>query len=153
MNADGNASRLVVKVGEEPSPLIAPGSSGLRIKPAASPLKNKQQSDSRFAVLNNFCDMTMRKLTRAEIVIWMLLFRDTKREGVARTAQTDLARRAGVKTRTVERAVSSLERHGLLEVVRRGGLQKGLSIYRVHALTRESSSKPPPYGPDTEVGL
>jgi Mn-dependent DtxR family transcriptional regulator len=70
----------------------------------------------------------------------MLLYRDTKRNGLARTSQVDLARRAGTTPRTVERAVRSLACRGLLAVVNRGGLRKGPSIYRVHALAKEPPS-------------
>jgi DNA-binding MarR family transcriptional regulator len=72
----------------------------------------------------------MAKLSRAEIAVWLILYRDTK-DGVARTAQSDLARRAGVNERTVRRAIKKLVRKGLLEVVRQGGLVQGMSVYRV----------------------
>ena len=114
----------------------------------AAPRSTKASSKptGRFHQINNFADFTLATLDRAQIAVWLLLWRDTKPEGLARTSQTDLARRAGVSARTVERAVKSLAAAGLLTVVYRGGLRKGPSKYRVHALPKE----PPP---DTRVGL
>ena len=92
---------------------------------------------NRFAVLNTFADFTLRDLDRAEVAVWLLLWRDTKADGLAKTSQADLARRAGIAERTARRAVDRLERAGLLIVVHRGGLRRGVSTYRVHPLTRE----------------
>lgn len=129
-----HAGLQVMKVGEEPSPM-APAMKPS--KAAESKKESKTKTNGRFTVINNFVDVTMKELNRAEISVWLLLYRDTKPDGLARTAQSDLARRAGTTTRTVERAVNSLERRGLLTVVQRGGLRCGASIYRVHPLTKE----------------
>lgn len=100
----------------------------------------------RFRTLNTFCDFTLGGLSRAELAVWLLLWRDSRGE-VARTALADLARRAGVTTKTVGRAVASLRERNLLVVVFRGGLRRGPSAYRVHPLagsgkgTRASLSK------------
>jgi DNA-binding MarR family transcriptional regulator len=87
----------------------------------------------RFQVLNAFVDRAMAGLTRAEVAVWLVLYRDS-REGVARTSLADMARRGGMEKRTVLRAVRRLEGRGLLEVVRRGGLSRGPSSYRVRAV-------------------
>lgn len=100
-------------------------SAGERLKP---PLP---KPESRFAVLNSFVDCEMHKLTRAEVAVWFVLYRDTKPDGTARTGQTDLARRAGCDARTVRRAITLLEARGLVEVIRRGQLGTGPSRYRV----------------------
>ena len=68
---------------------------------------------NRFAVLNAFADFTLRTLDRTGIAVWLLLWRDTKADGLAKTSQADLARRAGVDIRTVGRAVRSLRRAGV----------------------------------------
>jgi hypothetical protein len=100
----------------------------------APPAKPKHRSRSeRFAVLNAFADFTLAGLDRNEIAVWLLLFRDS-RDGVARTSQSDLARRAGASDRTVRRALGRLRAARLVEVVRRGRLQTGPSAYRVRAL-------------------
>jgi hypothetical protein len=99
--------------------------------PAAKP-KRRPRSE-RFAMLNAFADMGMADLTGAETKVWLILFRDTKADGLARTGQTDIARRAGLDVRTVRRAVASLEAKGMLRTLRRGRLNAGPSTYRVHA--------------------
>ena len=108
--------------------------------------KPARRNGDRFAVLNAFVDFTMRGLTRAEVSVWLALFRDTKPDGLARTGQTDLARRAGVNCKTVKRAVAALLKAGLLTVVYRGSLRRGPSTYRVWSLTRQEvtpASSPP----------
>jgi hypothetical protein len=93
----------------------------------------------RFAVLNAFVDFTLAELTRAETAVWLTLYRDTKAaDGLARTSQADMARRAGVNVRTAKRAVVELCRRGLLTVVFRGNLRRGPSTYRVRALTLDA---------------
>ena len=73
----------------------------------------------------------MAKLTGAEAKVWLILFRDTKATGTARTGQTDIARRAGLSRRGVQVAVGKLTAKGLVTIVRRGRLNSGPSTYRV----------------------
>jgi DNA-binding MarR family transcriptional regulator len=87
----------------------------------------------RFRTLNAFVDFSLAGLSRADIAVWLTLYRDT-REGIAHTAYNDLARRAGLNRRNVGRAIRRLEKLGLLEVVRRGGLRRGPSSYRCRPL-------------------
>lgn len=98
-----------------------------------SKLSSKGKSAGRFEDLNSFVDITMQDLTRNEIAVWMVLFRDTK-DGIARTSQAGIARRIGANERTVRRVIGKLEGKGLVTVVQRGRLQSGPSSYRVHAL-------------------
>lgn len=125
-----SADLSVMEVGNEPPPLHP---TKQRVHK-----NNKPRQVSRFGVLNAFLDVTLRSLKPAAAAVWLLLFRDTKPEGLARTSQADLARRAGVNVRTVRRAISDLGRRGLLTVVRRGSLKSGLSIYRVQPLASPS---------------
>jgi len=81
-------------------------------------------------VLNGFVDGIMGTLPRAAALVWVCLWRDTKPDGLARTAVTDLAHRVGGDRRTVLRALRLLADRGLLDVVRRGGLGRGVSAYR-----------------------
>ena len=109
-------------------------------KPDAAKAKGKtahRRTGDRFAVVNTFADFTMAGLTRAEIAVWLLLWRDTKPDGLARTSQVDLARRAGVNVRTVKRATVGLHRRGLLVLVHRGSLRQGPSTYRLRPLPPE----------------
>ena len=100
-------------------------------KPAK--LKRRHGQRDRFAVLNAFVDCTLAELTGGEAKVWLILFRDTKAAtGTARTGQTDIARRAGINTRTVRYVLASLESKGMIRVVHRGRLNVGPSTYRVH---------------------
>ncbi|RLT21498.1 MAG: MarR family transcriptional regulator [Planctomycetota bacterium] len=99
--------------------------------------KRTKATAGRFAVLNAFVDFTLGGLSRNDLAVWLILWRD-ERKGTSRTSQSDLARRAGVTRRTVVRVLDRLETKGLLQRVRRGGLNRGLSVYRVLPL-----SKPP----------
>ena len=102
--------------------------------------KGKPKGD-RFPTLNRFIDFTLRDLDRNEIAVWLILFRDT-RDGTARTAQSDIARRAGIVRRSVIRILGRLEAKGLLQTVHRGGLKKGMNVYRVVPLAKPLT-KPP----------
>ena len=119
-----------LQVGEEPPPLL---SDDERERKASKPSKAKGKSKERFAVLNAFADFTMGELSRAEIIVWMILYRDSK-EGIARTAQADIARRGKIDRRTVGRSLRRLASRGLLKIVHHGGFRRGVSLYRVRGL-------------------
>lgn len=104
--------------------------------PTAEPTKKASRSrprSERFAILNALVDFTLAGLTGSEAKTWLILFRDTKRTGMARTGQADIARRAGLSRRGVQLALDALCAKGLVDVVRRGRLNAGPSTYRVHA--------------------
>lgn len=90
----------------------------------------KKASANRFEVLNRFVDWSMADLTRAEIAVWLILFRDT-RDGIAKTSQTDIANRGGLSRQHVSRAIQGLKKRGLLKVVYQGAFRRGVSWYRV----------------------
>jgi hypothetical protein len=91
----------------------------------------KHRSCLRFETLNAFVDDGMKRLTPHESAVWLILYRDTKPDGTARTAVDDIARRGAIGRRTVLRSLKTLERLRMLQVVRRGGLNRGPSAYRV----------------------
>lgn len=101
---------------------------------AAAKIKESRQSQNtsnvRWPMINGFVDAVIRELSRNELAVWLIIFRDS-RNGLARTGQSDIARRAGVCVRTVRRTIRKLERRGLLIVVFRGGLNRGPSTYRI----------------------
>lgn len=90
------------------------------------PVKRKATAE-RFQTLNMF---TMRELSRAELAMWLVLYRDT-RDGTARTSAEDIARRSGMAKRRVTKALAELRRRGLIEQLFRGGINSGPSRYRV----------------------
>jgi hypothetical protein len=133
------AELRVLAVGEELPPLEP--EPVRRPRPAATAAdrpKGKRSSQGRFECINAFLDVTMAGLDRAELAIWLLLWRDTKPDGLARTSQADLARRAGCNPRTVRRATAALQKAGLLTVVTQGGLPHRVSVYRVEPLRKGS---------------
>jgi hypothetical protein len=123
----------IIPIGEEPPPLDGAGERRGPVK--ASKAKGKPAGE-RFKVLNAFVDFAIAELSRAEIAVWLILFRDT-RDGTARTSYDDLARRAGCNRRNVGRAIRRLEWLGLLKIVHRGGLRRGVSRYRVIAIPKD----------------
>src|SRR5262245_42004351 len=129
----------ILAVGEEPPPLERPGpapsGNGRQRHQGGGRGRPKGKTGERFAVLNAFVDFSLADLSRAEIAVWLVLYRDT-RDGTARTSYDDLARRAGLNRRNVGRAVRRLEGRGLLQIVRRGGLGRGASCYRVRGLPK-----------------
>lgn len=137
MIGNGYREPRIIRVGEELPPM-EPRSERTRKatpdKPSEPKEKpGKRQAGERFRVLNSFVDFTMAELSRAEIALWLILYRDT-RDGTARTGMEDLARRAGCAKRNAVRAVQRLEKLGLLKVVHRGGFRRGVSRYRVKPL-------------------
>ena len=97
--------------------------------------KRTAATSNRFGELNAFVDCSMADLSRAEALTWLVLWRDTK-NGTVRTSMTDVARRIGTTRRAVVDAVPKLEKRGLLFVVYRGGLKRGMNVYRVHPLPK-----------------
>jgi len=66
----------------------------------------KRKTADRFAVLNAFVDTTLAELSRSEIAVWFVLYRDT-RNGTVRTSQANIARRAGMSVRSVGKAIAT----------------------------------------------
>lgn len=125
----------ILAVGEEYPPMIPmkPPTRAHGTDPKGKPTDAKRKAGDRFATINAFLDATMADLRPCERAVWLLLWRDTKPDGLARTSQADLARRAGASGRAIYDALRSLARRGLLIVVRRGGLSAGPSSYRIRA--------------------
>jgi hypothetical protein len=94
----------------------------------------RKRTRDRFAEINGFIDFTLADLTRAAVAVWLILWRDTKPDGLARTGQADLGRRAGMSERSVRAAIDELIGAKVLKVVRRGGVRVGASTYRVRGV-------------------
>jgi len=103
----------------------------------------KRTRSERFAELNAFVDLGMMNLTCSEVKVWLVLFRDTKKNGTARTGQADIARRAGLSERGVRKALDKLEAKGMLKLVRRGRLNQGPSCYCVRSVELASGTPVP----------
>lgn len=125
-------------VGEDPSPMRPPSTNGANGRAPAERRKAKgpaagRSTGDRFRVLNAFVDCTLAGLSRNEIAVWLILFRD-ERNGAARTGQNDLARRAGISARSVRRGLEGLRQRGLVQRVYQGGVGRGVSVYRIRAV-------------------
>jgi hypothetical protein len=112
-----------------------PGAAAQRpVRPTPAAKSNRRNRSERFAALNAFVDMGMANLTGAETKVWLILYRDTKGTGTACTGQADIARRAGLTTRGVQKVLDKLQTKGLVHVVRRGRLHAGPSVYRIQPM-------------------
>ena len=112
-----------------------------RQKPKGKPTSaSNRNSRNRFAAVNAFLDVSARTLPPSACLVWVLLWRDTKPEGLARTSQQDMAERLGLTVKTVKLALRTLRAAGLLEVVHRGRIGAGPSVYRLFS-TREQTPK------------
>ena len=98
---------------------------------------SRRESRLRFETLNAFVDSGLADLSRAELAVWMILYRDTQRNGVARASLDDLARRGGMNRQTASRAVGRLAHRMMLQVIRRGGINRGPSGYRIFPFPME----------------
>lgn len=91
------------------------------------------RSKHRFETVNMFIDVTMRGVTARAAQVWLILWRDTKPNGLARTGVSDLATRAGCSVSTAKRALAELRRLGLIVVITRGHEGGGPTCYRLVA--------------------
>jgi DNA-binding MarR family transcriptional regulator len=110
-------------------PLVAESEPVVDVRVPA-PTAQRRQATDRFTQLNTFVDQRLRELQRSELAVWLILYRDA-RNGIAQTGQTDIARRAGIRRRTVVRAIAQLIERGLIELVERGTRNGSTSRYRV----------------------
>jgi hypothetical protein len=103
--------------------------------PPAARAATRKRPRGRFAEINGFIDVTLATLTPSEVAVWLVLFRDTRAAtGTARTGQEDIARRAGITSRGVRKALAGLTGKGLVKVVSRGRIGVGASVYRVRGV-------------------
>jgi hypothetical protein len=76
----------------------------------------------RWTIHNNFVDFSLRHCTRAEIAVWWVLFRDSKR-GAVTASMDQLADRAGCSHQAVVEAL-----HGKKRLPGSGLVTKGLVV-------------------------
>ena len=98
--------------------------------------KRTGTTSNRFRELNAFVDCSLIDLSRAEALTWLVLWRDTKQGGTVRTSSVDIARRIGTSRRAVTNAVAGLRKRGLLRLIHQGGINRGMSVYRVSPLAK-----------------
>lgn len=131
---------------------VGPGGRQQRKPPASKPNQTnhaldangdgRSRSSNRFATINAFVDVTLRQLSDRAALAWFVLWRDTKPNGVARTAVADLARRMGCSPSKAKRALAELRARNLVVVADRGGLGRGPSSYRLTDTGRIAPDEP-----------
>jgi hypothetical protein len=77
----------------------------------------KRLSMDRFKILNDFVDAGLRQFSRSEAFVYLILFRDTQPDGLARTSRSELAERGGMTIRQASRALQSLIKQGVVRVI------------------------------------
>jgi hypothetical protein len=120
---------------QEPAALPARRSAG-RVPPRSGRSGAAQQrpdshSKGRFQEINEFVDHTMKTLEFRASLAWFTVWRNTKPNGLAKIAISDLARRMGCSQDTAKRAIKDLKRAGLLTVVAPGSISRGVTTYRL----------------------
>lgn len=98
---------------------------------AAQQQQPATHSKRRFQEINDFVDDTMKTLEFRASLAWFTLWRNTKPNGLAKIAISDLARRMGCSQDTAKRAIKDLKRAGLLTVVEPGSISRGVTTYRL----------------------
>jgi hypothetical protein len=119
----------------EPVALPARRSAG-RVPPRSGRSGTAQQrpashSKGRFQAINDFVDDTMKTLEFRASLAWFTLWRNTKPNGLAKIAISDLAHRMGCSQDTAKRALKDLKLAGLLTVVAPGSISRGVTTYRL----------------------
>ena len=104
---------------------------------ATAPAKRKRASDSRpsksprWAMLNAFVDHRMRHLGRAALAVWLVLYRETNREGLSRITVEQIAEKTGLGVSMVKLGLRELRAMKMVVQVSRGNRNKGPSTYRL----------------------
>jgi predicted transcriptional regulator len=124
--------RSVAARPESTEPDRRPGRFEHRTKSTKNSTKN---AGSRFKDLSAFVRLSAAGLTKAELAVWIAVF-NFSQGGTAIVTQVKLAKFAGTTERTIKRAVASLVKRGLLEVIERGRPGRS-SVYRYHAVRKE----------------
>lgn len=99
--------------------------------PGKSPEGKGTSVSERWDLLNTFTRDSMPMLGEAAIKVWLRLFTDTKRDGIAWAGGTYLATATGLTRRGVVKAVKELRGRGLVKLVHRGSVNGQPNGYRV----------------------
>lgn len=106
------------------------------------PKHRKPASIGRFQTMNAFIDQSARLVDTTAQAVWFVLFRETRSNGVATVAHSQIAQMIGVSRRTVVRAIDALQSAGLVETVVQGGHANGRmpSTYRAFGLPQTTKN-------------
>ena len=91
----------------------------------------RQPKSPRWAMLNAFVDHQMRNLSRAAVVVWWVLFRETNNQGLSRITIEQIGEKAGISVGRVSIGLRELRALKMVVQVSRGNRNKGPSIHRL----------------------
>lgn len=118
-------------------PLVTPDAgTGAPTRPAGRKGGRTHRRRSRWPTARErlayaFLDTVLPTVPRAASQVWLCLWRDTKADGMACASIGNLAGRIRASRNTVCDSLKLLESRGHVEVVRRGYVGGGASVYRV----------------------
>ena len=130
------ANAGIIPVGQEPPALYGPERTPPTARSAKKTAESPKRATGRWGMLNDFADFTSGTLSPTEQALWYQLYRN-ERDGRVQISQAELARRIRRSDRTVRTVLRKLESVGLVEDIRRGSLNRGLSIYRIRARRKD----------------
>lgn len=106
-------------------------------QPAAALAKRTSKADPRpsksprWAMLNAFIDHQMRHLSGPAIAVWLVLYRETNREGLSRITVEQIVEKTGLGTTSAKKGLKELKALKLIVQVRRGCQRSGPSTHRL----------------------
>lgn len=95
----------------------------------------------RWTMLNAFIDHRQRQLTSSSVRVWLVLFRESKPDGLARVTIAQIAVSAGICTRSVDNGLRELRDKRFVVLVSRGNRNKGPNIYRLRPISIRGAKK------------
>ena len=104
------------------------------------PTKGRQEAAAgRFQVLNAFVDQWRRMVSPSALAVWLVLYRETKPDGLAQISHNQIADLIGLKRRATINATQELVEKGLVDIVKRGSA-------KTHEATKYKITTPPTGG-------
>lgn len=94
---------------------------------------------ARWAMLNRFVDVHMRRLPSSAALVWFALFRHADGKGVVSRALSMLEKDTALSRKTVRKSITALESAGLLSVSIKGNNVDGrytTSCYRLRKMDK-----------------
>ena len=95
----------------------------------------------RWTMLNDFSDYGQRQLTASAVRVWLVLFRETNRDGLACITVEQIAAKGGISTRAVDNGLRELRDQRFAVLVSRGSRNKGASIHRLLPISIRGAKK------------
>jgi hypothetical protein len=118
-----------------------PGLAPPRQPAANGKAPKRKEATGRFQVLNTFVDESARLVSTTAQAVWMVLYRETKPNGLAQVSHNQIAEMIGLKRRATINATQELIAKGLIKVIHRGSATTHeATIYRIQATIKGGKS-------------